>query len=279
MKYILSMLFLFFWKTSFSQQGLLQNVWIGQGTYYLSVDSQYVILEDRKDGDKLHPYKSVYYFYETVKDTLVLYRDDIKESSSKIILFKFLIKKSNSKELSLEKLFVKLDRSHFSHFNNIYWEDSLKFFNFKSQPNLYTDTIKFEKIKFSASKCYGFCPDMKFEIYNDKSIKFWGGNGSLKTGYFKGRLSDSLYNELIFLLKISDLDRTANANKFNVDAPYYAIEVHYNSKCNFMHTSFLPLIYKKLEKFLLGLYKKMEFESTEKFEIEFAQILKSNGFK
>ncbi|MGF2411062.1 MAG: hypothetical protein ACQUYJ_01980, partial [Ferruginibacter sp.] len=78
MKYILSMLFLFFWKTSFSQQGLLQNVWIGQGTYYLSVDSQYVILEDRKDGDKLHPYKSVYYFYETVKDTLVLYRDDIK---------------------------------------------------------------------------------------------------------------------------------------------------------------------------------------------------------
>lgn len=279
MKYIFSILFLLFGKTLFSQKGLLQNVWIGEGTYYLSMDSQYLILEERKDEYRLHPYKSVYYSYETVKDTLVLYRDDTKETSSKIILLKFLIKKNNSKKLSLEKLFVKFDRSQFSHFNNIYWEDSLKYFNFNSQSNLYTDTIKFEKIKFSASKCYGFCPDMKFEICKDKSIKFWGGNSSLKAGYFKGWLSDSLYNELMFLLRISDLDRTANANMFNADAPYYAIEVHYNNKYNFMHTSFLPLIYKKLEKYLLDLYKKMEFESTEKFEIEFAQELKSNGFK
>ncbi len=280
MKYFFIILLFFSVNILFAQNNLIQNIWIGEKSECnLSIDSNFILLETKSSYQGTDNYRTVYYQYSQLNDTLVLYRDD-NDLKERIDLLKFVVKIINKNNLELVKVFSNFGDKNFSHFYDYFWSDSINKFNFKVQEKLFNNSIKkFDKILFSASKCYGICPDMRFEINKDKTINFIGGSRSQKKGFFTGNLTDSLYKELIFLLEISEIDKKNFIGNFNSDAPYYAIEVHYNDKVSFTHTSFLPLVYNKLKFFLLDLYLMLDLKETEKFDFEFFKKLQSNGFK
>lgn len=73
------------------------------------------------------------------------------------------------------------------------------------------DKIKFEKIVYHSSRCFGFCPQIDMEIDNNRNIvlhrdffKRKGETDSANTGNFKGTLSKEKYDELLHALDTAD---------------------------------------------------------------------------
>lgn len=75
-------------------------------------------------------------------------------------------------------------------------------------------SIIFEKIIYHTTSCFGSCPGIELEIKNDKSIYLSGqfykddfmyDIDSIKSGRFTGKLSDTLYAELMEILQTMNL--------------------------------------------------------------------------
>jgi hypothetical protein len=143
------------------------------------------------------------------------------------------------------------------------------------------DTVKFEKIIFHSSRCFGACPVIDLQVNKDKSLllarisatrmsKVINGEdpgGKEETEYFKGTVSDSLYTEL--LAELAKTDTVSFKGHDCCDAPMKSIIAYYNGKRRSIKTMFPP---KRGEKLINILYQISKSESliktTEKFEIE-----------
>lgn len=75
--------------------------------------------------------------------------------------------------------------------------------------------IKFEKIIFHTSKCFGTCPEYHLQINKKKEIKLYVEKtyqkrkiDTAKIGYYKGKLNNETYSEFINLIKNIDLDKS-----------------------------------------------------------------------
>lgn len=73
----------------------------------------------------------------------------------------------------------------------------------------------FEKIIFHTSKCFGTCPEYHLELNKKKEIKLFIEKAynkraidSLKIGYYKGKLDNEKYSELISLIEKIDLEKS-----------------------------------------------------------------------
>ncbi|MEZ5056929.1 MAG: DUF6438 domain-containing protein [Saprospiraceae bacterium] len=137
-----------------------------------------------------------------------------------------------------------------------------KFFNekeilgFTRQEFAVDANIRFEKLVFHASACYGECPPFKLEIDSNKHIKlfrekFFTPNpeiqrDSLFYGYFEGALDDNLYDELIFQIKTCNLERLELNTRTCCDGPLQTLIVYFNGKRKYLKSMFPPAIADKL---------------------------------
>ncbi|BCY29056.1 DUF6438 domain-containing protein [Flavobacterium okayamense] len=74
---------------------------------------------------------------------------------------------------------------------------------------------EFEKIIFHTSKCFGTCPEYHLEINKKKEVKLFIEKAyqkrkidTLKIGYYKGKLDNETYSELISLIEKIDLEKS-----------------------------------------------------------------------
>ncbi|MBW4891374.1 hypothetical protein KXQ82_16720 [Mucilaginibacter sp. HMF5004] len=160
--------------------------------------------------------------------------------------------------------------------------DKLKFHNLDAD---YTDTIKFEKILFHSTTCYGPCIPMSIRIDNDKTMKYirerdprqhnipnMSENEKLNAleGSFTGMLSPKLYNSLISILKMSELDKLRANTDRNIDLPTYTLEIWYNHKVWAINSMTMPLAIGPLFNYLMDLPQKIKLErAATDFDVQF----------
>lgn len=143
------------------------------------------------------------------------------------------------------------------------------------------DAVNFEKIVFHTSPCFGNCPIINMQVSKDKSVLLSriensrtpkvaaseNTAGLPQYEYFKGNVSNKLYNELLTELAKTD---TVKFNGPNCcDAPMKSIIAYYNGKRRHIETMFPP---KEAEKLIEILYQISKTEglvkTTDRFEIE-----------
>jgi hypothetical protein len=76
-------------------------------------------------------------------------------------------------------------------------------------------------------------------------------------GSFTGTLSPKLYNQLVNILKTSELDKLRANTDRNIDVSTLSMEVWYNHKVWAISSMTMPLAIEELSKYLMALPQKM----------------------
>ena len=258
----LSVLFICFlaFGSAYSQKPDLTKLWVGDANNYLKVDSDVVGVELfwQYQGKKYA--SSLGYKYAVIGDTLRI----IEQGSNNNTNHDYLIETLTNDKLKLNSLNTYSRILAFTEIEN-------KVLTFRSQQNVYTDTINFEKLIFRSTTCYGMCPAMTFQIDNKKKMKFSGDRFAVKQGFYTAVLPGQLYTELLKVLAISDLDKLENHGNLNEDLSTYTLEVHYNNKVKFIKSAVLPFVTLQLRNLLLDLPDRVTLKKAERMEISFSQ--------
>ncbi len=137
-------------------------------------------------------------------------------------------------------------------------------FVFVDKTKLYKTELKFQRISFSGTGCFGNCPTLKIEIDSTGIVNFLGeyNTGSLK-GFYKGQLTPNQLAYLIELLKMSELDRFPRYLGDAIDAPNYNFKFYYNGKTRTSEGYFIPYFNHSLLNYLLNIYNDINFEKSE----------------
>lgn len=266
MKSLLITLAIFLFSDKISSQ-ILQDTWIGDNNNYLKIgtlNSHNLTIEYFNEKECKSEYNRYQYFL--LGDTL-----RIEDKISKIFAqkrkldykfqFDFLISNLTNHKLTLIPLDTNLLLT--SKFEPI--------LNYRRRNEVYTDTIKFEKLVFHSTGCFGYCPIMTIEIDNKKNLKYIGGQFSHIKGNYSSTLSDSLYAELINILRISELDKLKNNNSKVEDVPVYTIAISYNQKNRLLKSYRLPLVANELLNYLMHITKRVKLNKNDNLQIKFTQ--------
>jgi hypothetical protein len=200
--------------------------------------------------------------YAIVNDTLIM--SDIYHSSTDNFKkerredFKFLIR-----HIDYNRLYLKaIEPNAIKLAGNTTYE----FLNFK---NSYDKDIKFSKIYFLSSTCFGDCPQLNIEIWpnGDYHLKA-GEHAEPYKGNYEGKLSTTQMDTLNYWLKHSELKKMTNWEQGNqvVDAPnyYFAIDFNNTKKKLSITTNEPPLNIIDLVNFMITSYKKVKLTPVNK---------------
>lgn len=126
---------------------------------------------------------------------------------------------------------------------------------------LYEKYLRFERLYFSATPCFGTCPGLKLEIDSCGNMFFYGYlyTGKYK-GLYSGRLNQEEFNKLLEILKHSSLDNFPTGRGNVIDAPSYYFAFYYNGKKKSGEQSDVPFFNRKLFYFLMECYKNTELK-------------------
>jgi hypothetical protein len=200
--------------------------------------------------------------YTIVNDTLIM--TDIYHSSTDNFKkerredFKFQIKYIDQNRLYLKAIepnAIKLAGTN-----------TYEFTNFK---NSYDKNIKFSKLYFLSSTCFGDCPQLGIEIWpnGDYHLKA-GEHADPYKGDYTGKLSQVQLDSLNYLLKHSELKKMNNWEQGNqvADAPnyYFAIDFENTKKKLSITTNEAPLNIIDLVNFMISSYKKVKLTPVAK---------------
>lgn len=140
------------------------------------------------------------------------------------------------------------------------------------------NTINFEKLIYHSTTCYGNCPRIEMEIDGDQNIylsaEFYKNNtfnqiDSARSGTFRGKIPDPLFNELIQLLQTCSLKTIVFPKRRGADAPVTTIIVYFNGEKKYLKSMFPPIISEKLIRYLFELNTKIKlFRTSEKRLLE-----------
>jgi hypothetical protein len=153
-----------------------------------------------------------------------------------------------------------------------------KFYNYKKQLqftkqkfNIDT-TIKFKKIVYHTTHCFGTCPMINLEINEDGSFYFnaefqkeytYMQIDSLKTGRFNGRLDSEQLSELITILQTSNLKTLTFPERTGADGPTTTLIIYYNNRRKYLKSMFPPTIAEKIIEYLYLVTEKAKYERTD----------------
>ena len=245
-------IFLFVLCQSFAsaQYADLEKTWISDSLDFVKIDSQFVDLQ-------VFGKYSVEKRYHRMNDTLQLFdvyttsRDHFTREYIKN--YNFLIRRLTGSDFTL----VALDSQALEISGN------KKALVLKERYLNRNTGIKFKMIKFHSTFCLGECPTESIQINNDRKMVFVGGPYAIKQGCYSATVPDSLYNQLIEILEISDLDFLKTWEQTVYDAPEYTLEVYYNGKIKYLKNFELPSVTQELIEFLLGIPKKVELRDPQ----------------
>ncbi|RYY45549.1 MAG: hypothetical protein EOO06_16275 [Chitinophagaceae bacterium] len=263
MKTIISILLVCFSGKGFSQNIDIKRKWIDENLSAISIDSQTVYL----DIFGRYPTQNNYYL---LKDTLRLYKKYTTSTDNfatqRVRTYDFILTNLTERTLTL----IAIDS------NSLLLTGGVKTIHFRDRSTLEPSDIQFDKIIFKATSCFGECPVMTLQIDRQKKLKFIGGRYSVKEGFYTAALPDSLFQLLIGILAISDVDKLKSPGLKIFDAPEYTLEIHYNGKVKYLNTVLLPAISHELLAYLLDISKKVTLKPSKPFNIKFSKAAESN---
>ncbi|MBL0145424.1 MAG: hypothetical protein IPP48_06355 [Chitinophagaceae bacterium] len=258
MKTLITILLTSIFGNVFSQNPDIKKSWVGNYLEFISIDSQRVNFEVFGN----YPKQKKYYL---IGDTLRLYdkystsRDNFKKQYIKN--YDFLITTLTESYLTL----IAIDS------NSLQLSGGKKKIEYCERHLVEQPKIQFETVKFISTNCYGKCPSLTLQIDKEKRLLFIGRRYAIKQGFYAATLSDSLFQSLIDILELSELDKLKTWKQQVYDAPEYTLEIHYNGKVKYLKNFFLPAVTHELIKYLLEISKKVDLKETkEPFEISFA---------
>lgn len=248
-RYSFLLLFVLMYNVSLAQKVQLDSIrWITKSLGSLYFANGYV----NYDFDGVNGTKSKYVI---VKDTLIM-TDIYTTSTDKFSKkhrddFKFLIRNITQSRLYLKAI----EPNAIKLAGNITYE----FTNFK---NSYDKDIKFSKLSFLSSTCYGDCPQLGIDIWanGDYHLKA-GEHAGNYSGSYTGKLSQVQLDMLNYLLKHSELKKMTDWEQTGTvaDAPnyYFAIEYTNSKKKLSITTNRPPMNIIDLVSFMIESYKKV----------------------
>jgi hypothetical protein len=142
---------------------------------------------------------------------------------------------------------------------------------FKRQESVVDNSIKFEKLSYHTTPCFGNCPIIDLQIDNKKKIYLKGEffnetrlfeKDSLRSGQFIGVLTDTLYFELIRLLKTCNLRTLKFNDNLVVDAPEITLIIYFNRLRKYLKSYDPPFIIDDLLIFLNNIDKNSHLTRT-----------------
>ncbi len=244
---------------SYSQKSALESLWVGEHNEYFKADSNIIYFEtlSKRFGNK-----QIGRQYLLVGDTMRILSDNQQKENCN-----FILDTMQRGALTL----TPLNESARTLTAQIVQTGTKERLNFRDNKKVYTDTIKFEKIMFHSTNCYGYCPRMSVVIDSSKKMIFDGERQTFKEGFFYATVPDSLYNVLIDLLRVAELDKIECSNLRNADAPTYTTEIHYNGKFKYLKSFMPPFVTDNLKQYLLTIAEKVPLVAGRgySYEIEF----------
>jgi hypothetical protein len=236
------------------------TLWVGQHNNYMRIDTDAIRVNYSWTYNGKKHFRARGHKYKFTNDTLRILEEGFHQNET----YEYIVKEFSADKLTLTAL------NH--NFRTLDFEDSVgRTLQFMSQEKILTDTIRFEKLLFSTTNCYGFCPAMIFEINNNGVLNFKGQKFAVKQGFYQARLSKEILDELSLILSLSELDKVENNSLFEIDAPTYTLDIYYNNKVKYIKTSFVPFVLNKLLNFLINVPQRTELKSMSEVEFKFSQ--------
>jgi hypothetical protein len=149
-------------------------------------------------------------------------------------------------------------------------------YTFVDKSILYDSDLKFDRLYFRSTPCYGSCPSMEFEIDSLGNLKFIGqmNTGKYKGNYY-GTLASKQFDILIEILKSSALDYIPENLGGGIDAPDYNLIISYNGKIKTITGGHAyPYFNRPLFDYLLTIFENVKLKKTK--EIEFTLTTMKN---
>lgn len=271
MKTILLISSLFIWTASFGQFDKYAGTWISeqqdcmliQDTTNQYDNSNMLCTVVRDEGMALFIYRDTlsfqkrYYSSATNYEKLYVDRYDLK------------VIKSNDTVLIVKPV-SKLSKQFLQNRTSI---------TFKRQSFAVDTSIKFEKIIFHTTECFGTCPVYHLQVDNSKQIKLnaqvvYKPRSGYQTdtasqGYFTGQLSDTTFEKLVKAIQTCNLRTLKMNNALCCDGSVSTIIVYFNGQRKYFKTMFPPTIANELIRTLYDICEEGSLTKTsDKFNIE-----------
>ena len=164
-----------------------------------------------------------------------------------------------------------------SKFSKTFFQDKPKLV-FTRQQFAVDTSIKFEKIIFHTTECFGSCPVYHLQIEKSKAIVLNASTvyrdrsyqtDSASEGYFKGQLSDTSFNKLIKAIQTCNLRTLKMNSALCCDGSVNTIIVYFNGQRKYYKTMFPPTIANELIKTLYDICAEGGLTRVyEKFKLE-----------
>lgn len=139
-----------------------------------------------------------------------------------------------------------------------------KSFVFVDKSTIYKSDLTFQKIYFSIVSKNEINPTLKLEVDSTGLIYFLSENNTgYANGLYKGKLNNYELEELIEILKTSELDKFPISLGGGFDAPIYNFKFYFNGKTKSSRGTDIPYFNKPLKSYLLSIYDKIDFEKTD----------------
>jgi hypothetical protein len=251
------------WTTSYGQLNKLEGTWITSLNDVVIIDSTKNEHGNSSTLSTVARNKSttVYLVGDTLSFQERLY--STKEYEDR---FDLLIADQTDSTLTL----VPISELSKKFYNN---RASLKFV--KQEYNV-DSTILFERLVFNSTLHYGACPIINLEIDREKNVyvnrrickkpSFFGYGfdiDSLISGSFTGKLSDSLFTELITIIQTSNLRSWQFPERRTTHAASRTLIIYHNSQRKYLRSDLPPAIAYKLVGFLYLIGEKTDLLKTE----------------
>lgn len=263
MKPVLLFFIFFFFSHLYSQLNELKGIWVSSELDCIAIrditnkydDSNTLGIADKDQS------VNVFLYGDTLSFQKKYYTSESNFTKEMIDSFNLIIISSNEKYLTLKPISTLAKKF----FNN---RKKIKFI--KQEINV-DSSIKFEKIIYHTTGCYGSCPVIDIEINNQKQIYL---NGTFYkdftmfevdttlSGKYIGELSDLLYNELNDYLKTCSLKKLNFSENKSLEDPITTLILYYNGQRSYFKLGYTPAIIEKLIDFLFTLDQRASLKKT-----------------
>jgi hypothetical protein len=259
MKFRLASIFtsLLFFYTANAQNSTLFKTWAGKNLY-ININKKHVTFE--VDG-YFHQYKTFYLKDDTLNifEKYTSSRDNFAKTQTDN--FPFLILRLNANKLVLKPLDTNAKRM----------SNGKRILKFIDRNTVLDHHFKFKKLKFNCSR-YGSYSSITMEIDRIGNVKYIEGTPQNRSKYLFGTLADKHLQELLMILRCSQIDYLQNSGLWVSHSDTYDLRVDYNGKSKYLQRQYaLPAITKELTNFLLELPKKVTWNKSEPFQITFSE--------
>jgi len=185
------------------QDTILYKSWVDNQGSLFEINNKQIIT----DGDT--------YRYKISHDTLLLRQyNHWNDARFKDVIFKI-------KKLSNDSLILKpLNRTTLNLYKN---QSIIRLVDIQLVKD---DSFIFEKLYFSSSTCYGYCPAFQLVIESNRNVKFISEkNTGITKGYYKGFLTRKEYSKLLELLRKYPIDCFPSNYIVSIDGPVHHLIV------------------------------------------------------